>query len=322
MKNIFNALKRAFHESISPLVYFRAKYTIKRIMHQPINDGQSDKAINVLTAADENFIIPLATLIKSIEYNSKKHKSIDIYILDGGIRNESKQKLLSSIESDCISIKFLEISPAFFKKFKISGHINGITYARLLADKILPESMKKIIYLDSDTIVLKDIGLLWDIPLGNNYLLAVQEQCRHSNYLSSERGLISYKILGLDPKNKFFNAGVLVINLEKWKEEKVAKKVEDYLIKYREYVLWHDQDGLNAVCSDKWGELEKKWNVCAQSFMTENLLKYPEYKKFIYNPNIIHFNTANKPWQENNKHPYRDLWYYYLNKTTWKGWRP
>jgi lipopolysaccharide biosynthesis glycosyltransferase len=273
-------------------------------------------------------------MLKSIITNLKTYDHIIVYILDGHIHESSKELLKESLESSNVVINWIDIDNEELKDMKIStsfidrfynkeatSQFTVATYYRLLIPRLLPENIKKVIYLDCDTIVLDDIGDLWDQDIENHYLLAVPEMWTETMYVSSQFGLKLYKELNIPAQNKYFNAGVLVLNLQKWREDDIANKIINYLRQYKDYVLWLDQDGMNAILSGKWGELDPKWNVMTILYRynswKESSFDHETFEKLIKSPAILHFTESNKPWHHGNNHPKRELFFEYLNLTSW-----
>lgn len=280
----------------------------------------------IVLAADDNYSMQLSVVIRSTLENFNNRRKLIFYVIDGGIRNSSKRRILKSVSSyqNRIEIRWLEVADRLSnKKLKISGHISIATYFRLLIPELLPQQYEKVIYLDSDLIVNHDIGELWEVEIGENHLLAVQDL--GIPYVSSMYGLINYKELGIPFDCKYFNAGVLVINLKKWRSENVDEKVVDYLEKNRDFVRWWDQDGLNAVLAGCWSELDLKWNqttvVHSYSSWEESPFSKEVYEDLIHDPYIIHFAHAEKPWNSRRYHPANELFFQYVDMTAWKGWR-
>ncbi len=292
----------------------------------------------IVCASDNNFAMPLTVMLKSIVTNLKKYDHIIVYILDGHIAESSKELIKESLSSSHIIINWINIdndeikdmktSASFidkynnkFNKVKDKPQFTLATYYRLLIPKLLPESVKKVIYLDCDTIVLNDISDLWDQDVENHYLLAVPDMWTEAMYVSSPYGLKLYKELNIPAENKYFNAGVLVLNLEKWRDDDIASKIIDYIRRYREYVLWLDQDGMNAILSGKWGELNPLWNVMTILYKyrswNESSFDKETFDKLIESPYILHFTEEKKPWHNDSNHPKRKLFFDYLNLTSW-----
>lgn len=206
------------------------------------------------------------------------------------------------------------------------------TYYRLLIPELLPSHFKKAIFLDSDLVVIEDLGKLWDIEMGENYLLAPQELW--TPYVSSPAGLINYRELGIPADAKMLNPAVFVIDLEKWRTDCISAKCVEYLQQNREYVRVYDADVLNAMLVGKWGELDPRWNQTPYIFkfpswkdwrespLSETIPLSEEVYDWVHNqPYVIHFAGGSKPWNSRKDHPLKHMWFKYLDLTAWSGWR-
>ncbi|AFY87962.1 MAG: General stress protein A [Chroococcidiopsis cubana SAG 39.79] len=283
------------------------------------------ESIVVVCAADNNYVIPLSVTLKSILVNLKTSQRITCFVIDGGIQEVNKQKILKSLDSQQIMIEWLQPTDAILSKVKVSGHVTVATYYRLLIPDLLPQHIEKVIYLDCDLVVNEDLQKLWAIEIDNSYLLAVQDMGIRE--VSNPRGgLHNYQELGIPPHSKYLNAGVMVFNLEKWRTENISTQAIEYLEQNKEHVLNWDQDGVNAVLAGKWRELDPRWNQTPSVYKYRSWKDSPfteeMYKSVIQQPYIVHFATAIKPWHYYCEHPAKDLFFQYLDMTSWSGWRP
>lgn len=283
----------------------------------------TQETIVIVCAADDGYAMPLAVVIRSVLENLRSDRFCTFFIIDGGISKKNKEKILQVSHSKQCTIKWLQRPDAILDNMKVSGHIKVATYYKILIPVLLPEDYCKAIYLDSDLIVQGDLGKLWDIDIENNYLLAVPDS--GIPYVSSHYGLKNYKELGISSHCKYFNAGVLVLNLEKMRTESISMQVIQYLEDYKEYIRWHDQDGLNAVLAGKWSELEPRWNQLPSLYRNSSWEDSPfsqeEFTNALKDPYIIHFASSHKPWNSTLYHPANDLFFYYVDMTPWIGWR-
>ena len=186
-----------------------------------------------------------------------------------------------------------------------------VTYYRLLIPEILYQ-FEKVIYLDSDIIVLGDINKLFEMELGNKALGAVHEMNKKAMYVSLMWGIKPCRELGIPLKSHYFNAGVLLLNLKKWRDENISKRIFDYFQKYEKYVYFHDQDGLNAVLWNDWAELPPVWNVMTAFYeakdWTESTFDQNEYRYVRENVELIHYINCTmwKPWMDKSTHPRKE----------------
>ncbi len=300
----------------------------------------SPEAIVLVAAADENFAMPLAAMVKSVLCNLTQDRPVVVYIIDGGLGEKLRSRLLESWRSPRLLVHFLQPEFATLQRMKITGHVNLLTYSRLLIPDLLPARHQKAIYLDCDIIVLGDLGEIWNRNPGSHHLLAVQDMtapwmcseaalvnfaaCRP--YLSAVEALGNYKALGIPPCTKYFNAGLLLLNLAQWRATDAARRIIEYLRDHPDHVRWWDQDGLNAILHRDWGELDLPWNQIPHIFRYPTWRESPfneaDYKAITEHPKAIHFSARSKPWHGDNTHPARDVFFHYIDQTAWAGWRP
>lgn len=284
--------------------------------------NNSEEPIVIVSACDDNYAMPITVTMCSVIANLKTSRSVQIFIIDGGIKENNKKNILKSLNSKNIKVEWLHPKKAQVANLLESGHITITAYYRLLIPELLPQ-FHKAIYLDSDLIVKGNLEELWNINIEDNYLLAVQDT--EIRYVSSAKGIKNYQQLGLSPDCKYFNSGVLVLNLDKWRTNNISYKIIEYIENNKEFIRWHDQDGLNAVLAGKWGELDLKWNqmpiLYSYTSWQESHLEQEVYHDLLHNPYIVHFATCGKPWLLGCKHPHKDLFFQYVDMTAWCGWR-
>lgn len=275
--------------------------------------------IVIVCAADNQFADALTVMIYSVLKTSSS-KNIKLYVLDGGISLLAKNRISTLVNKRGNRIKFLKMDENMFKGYLVSERLTQAIYYRLLIpDLLLGENVQKAIYLDCDLMLNADISELWNVELGRNVLAAVAETNEGCRYVSSPRALRLYKELGIPEKNKYFNSGVLVMNLEEWRKRNITAKVCNYLTENREQVIYHDQDGLNAILWDSWLELPTDWNVMSYLFITEHKhqvinMEKETVEQLRRNPKIVHFTGWKKPWIEECVHPYAPLYRKYAQE--------
>jgi len=291
----------------------------------------SSNVIPVVCGADDKYAMPLAVMICSILSNLDSSRELLLFIIDGGIKEENKQKIIRSIDSSQCTIQWLTPSEDLLKNLKLSGHFSIAIYYRLLIPDLLPNTFDRAIYLDCDLIVNADLGALWDIEIGDHYLLAALDGDHYllkpldSRLPSSASVLLNSEKLDVLP-HKYFNSGVLMLNLKKWRSEQIGLKVIHYIDQYPENIRFPDQDGLNVVLAGQWGELDLRWNqtpfIYNYSFWSDSPFDQETYNNIINDPWIIHFASKFKPWNTYKfRAKHQELFYRYLDMTDWTGWR-
>lgn len=298
---------------------------MKRI--NTVNTKSHQSPLVVVCGSDDNYAMPLAVTLYSALVHLEKGCTLYLYIIDGGISQSSKKRLQRVLSVEHVDLHLEWITPpnlALLSGLKTHEWITSATYLRLLIPDVLPEQFEKVIYLDSDLLVKANIKNLWKQEPGSHALLASTDF--GTPYVSSNLGITKYRELGLEPDTPCFNAGVLVMNMKRWRTEKISQQVIQYLRDYEEYVNLEDQEGLNAVLSNDWGRLDPKWNVLSHIIFYEQWEESPLKQEIraireelIRNPYIFHFAGGSKPWQVGCEHPAQLQWILYLKESRWFG---
>jgi lipopolysaccharide biosynthesis glycosyltransferase len=270
--------------------------------------------IRIIAASDDRYASPLGVMLTSLCENTRSRNRIHVYIIDGGISPKNKEKLLRIAEKYQVSFCFLTVNNSEFEGLVISSYLNKVTYYRLAIPDLLDTSIDKVLYLDCDLIITDDIAHLWNIDISSWYLAAViSVGVENGEFMQDWK----YR-LNIPSGNKYFNSGVMLINLNLWRKETIYRKIIDFIIKNPEKIWAADQDGLNAFLYNKWLPLPIRWNQ--QTILHKIILtnKDPEYIKAINNPGIIHFTGSVKPWHFSDEHPSKKEYVHYLAMTEWK----
>jgi lipopolysaccharide biosynthesis glycosyltransferase len=188
------------------------------------------------------------------------------------------------------------------------------TYYKLLVADRLPAELGKVIWLDCDLLVVGDLARLWDHELDGRHALATQDAV--VPLVSSRSGVGAWQELGLPATAPYFNAGVMLIDLALWRRDRVTGRALDYVREYRDRVCYLDQEGLNAVLSGLWSELDRRWNhnVGVPDLAGEAPAEVDAW--------IVHFAGNLKPWRLGVRNTSTELYFRYLDMTPWRGWRP
>jgi lipopolysaccharide biosynthesis glycosyltransferase len=279
--------------------------------------------IPVVYGVDNRFAVPLAASIESALDNLAPEYWLDLYIIDGGLSARNRLRLVRSFKGRRCRLMWLRPKGERLTALKVGGAITIATYYRLLIPRLLPD-LEKAIYLDADVVVRGDLAKLWHVPLQGRLLLAVQDQGIRT--VSGEFGLSNYDALRIPKGSKYFNAGVLVLNLTRWRAENTAETVVRYIHDQHEYIRFHDQDGLNAVLWRDWGELDPRWNQMPQILQVDRASNSPfdseTFQLVRSDPYVVHYASADKPWRFGCRHPAAPQFFDYIDRTAFRGFRP
>ncbi|QGM81272.1 glycosyltransferase family 8 protein [Otariodibacter oris] len=257
--------------------------------------------MNILFSSDNNYAKFLLVTIKSI-INKNNHK-INFYIFDFGIDKKNKEKI-KKLENSNYKINFIPIKKSDFNDFpKTIEYISLATYARLYSTKYLPPDIDKILYLDIDIIVLGDLMPLWKTDINEFHIAACIDsfiEYKTNNYK---------KLIGLTEKDYYFNAGVLLINLKKWRTEDISQQSINWLKKYKNIIKYQDQDILNGIFMEKVYYLDCRFNSMPTllSRIKNNKNLHPLEKNTM--PIVIsHFCGPIKQWDKNSTQIHSEIY--------------
>lgn len=255
--------------------------------------------IPIFLSADNNYAPFIATTIASICDNTKSF--CNFYILDGGISEENKEKICELKQQfNNFSIEFFKIdTDKYFKNFITESYITMAAYYRLIIADLFPH-LNKVLYLDVDIIAKGDISELYKTDLGESVLGAVRDQ-GDKQYIAKLK-----KNIEMDDSSNYFNSGVLLINLKKWREQNITQKLFSIEKKYRGKLLCNDQDVLNKAFENNYKMLPQKFNALTVQDDTV----------------IRHYYSKPKPWEikqgiKNSSQLLSDMeiFWYYAKKT-------
>lgn len=242
------------------------------------------KRIPIFYACDDAFVKYTIVSLSSMIKNASKDYKYQVNILYTDISKEMMDKTLA-LANENFDIKFVSVDKylkSISKKLPLRHYYSKTTYYRLFIANMFPE-LDKAIYIDSDTIVLSDISKLYETDVSNYYLAACREQAMEQ---VDVYGTYAEKVVGVS-RHEFFNAGMILINCKKFRDESVLDKFIHYLGIY-DFIVTQDEDYLNLVCKGNVLWLDQKWNT----ELTAGL----EYDYDVKNANILHFIMVNKPW--------------------------
>lgn len=298
------------------------------------------KRIALASGCDENYAVALAVTVRSALNHLGSDRAIDLYLLDGGIKPQTIERLKMGWNDPRLCVHVVKVDMDQLTDLPTEGHVTASSYLRLLIPRLLPQSLDRVIYIDSDMLVRRDIAKLFDVDMNGYSTMAVQDYA--APYIDSEvataaaqqcdrefvakRPIVNYRPLGLDGKSKYFNGGLLVIDLHQWRDQQYDRKMIECLRDNREYVLWWDQYALNVVLHGQWGDLNPRWNQGAHLFEYSDAKSSPfdaaTHRQLIADPWVVHFCSPSKPWHYFCLHPYRGEFKAVLNQTQWSDYQP
>jgi len=263
----------------------------------------------------DNYYIPYcATTIASIIDNNQAER-ITFHLFVDEITDANRVMMQEwFVKQDGKDILFYDLSEDDFKDFPVgNAYINLTTYFRLVIQDKLPD-IDKVIYLDCDTIVNGSLKELWNTEMGDYAVAGVRDRVNDSIRL--------YNRLRYPIHDGYINAGVLLINLKKWRELHVFDRAKEIAKAMPKALKNHDQDIINILFHDSKQILPFRYNLLEYYLYVEEWLYldrkyYPEIIDACNNPAIIHFCMPQKPWHYECINPFKELYYKYRKMTPW-----
>jgi len=270
------------------------------------------KAFTIVVVTDNHYVILLAALLKSIEDHLGPGKKIEVYIIEDAVSTYSKVKLKRSVNPDITTLHWKKMEDVIPKGVKLPTDRSSYPlniYMRLFIPYFIPDEIEYVLYLDVDMIVMEDISRIFETDLKDKILGAVLDP-RILSFDNSWGGVLNYEALGLSGTTRYFNTGLLLFNLPKWRIENTSQKIIDCIEKNKKFANYPDQYGLNVIVANQWLELDPQWNHFSTIETNEK-------------PFLIHF-VERKPIYKsyNSSAEFKEIFYHYLSQTAWKKFHP
>ena len=269
--------------------------------------------IHIACCSNEKLAPMFGVVVTSVGINVTSD-DVMMYLLHNGLKNSTVKRLQKIADRYNVRLKFLEIDLEILKDCPTNEKIhygNIMMYARLLLSSMLPD-LDKVIYLDCDLVVCKDLKSLWETDV-NDVAVAMAPDllCQDKETLSR---------LGIN--NNYLNSGVIVMNLDYWRKHDVQNKLLSYIINKGNELKYNDQDALNAILQDERRQLPVKYNVTPYYFK-RNLDNYPkemheEIRDARIDPVVFHYLGPVKPWSLGCYLPGKQLFKKYQKASGWR----
>ena len=298
--------------------------------------------MNIVYVSNEGYARHLGVSICSLFDSNADEERLEVFILDTGITPDSREKLTQIARSFGRTLTFIQLKD-LEERFAVrldTGRFDVSTMGRLFAADLLPAGVRRVLYLDCDTVVLKPLRRLWETGLGKAdgagtgsagpvvagkagtgfVMAAVQEPTIYEEVK---------EYLGMRKEDPYFNAGVLLIDLKRWRTEHLTDKVISYYAEIAEQSLFNDQDALNGLLKGRIRTLSPRWNFFTnyRYFRYDTLCRMqpayrriPEevFRKAKRSPAVIHYAGDERPWRAGALNYYGKAYERYLAMTPWK----
>ena len=274
--------------------------------------------MNIVFTSDDNFVRQMAAAIISI-YENNKDEDVKIFVLSKGISTENQSILTDMAKDYGQDLIFIELKDvdSFFGGEIDTGGWDNIVLARLFIDRILPSDVHRVLYLDGDIIVRHSLKELWETDLQGNVLGMVQEPT-----IKKERK----ETLGMAPDGKYYNAGIILMDLDAWRQKDAGKRIVDFYKAHGCKLFANDQDAINGELQHEIYPLDLKYNYCNTYYFypysailkmvgKDSYYSKEYYEQMVKDPYIVHYLGEERPWREGNCHVFREDFAKYYNMT-------
>lgn len=291
-------------------------YFEKTDLQEELKPVFDKNVVPIVFAANEEFVPMFATCLQSVIDTSSSKNNYDIVLIQSDISEDNKKTLLGMLEGhDNFSLRFYDAARLLADyKLEAKEHISVETYYRFLIQAAMPD-YDKVLYIDCDLIVKRDLADLFATDIEGYMLAAV----RDADFIGQINGAnpttkpYADKVLKLKDPYTYFQAGVLLFNE---KEMRKAYSVDEWLRFATKSYRYSDQDVLNIYCQDRVKYLDMAWNLifdCNHERVSKIIAHAPdyiqkEYKAAHANPYIIHYAGFMKPWYKPTEEFARDFW--------------
>ena len=281
----------------------------------------------IVYASDDKFAEILGVSLVSLFKNSQDMEDIIVFVLDSGIKDENKNRIESISKdyhrSDIVWIPAQDISKVLAMEVKVDrGSLSQ--YARLFVSSDLPSDLDRVLYLDCDIVINKSIKELWNLDMRNKTIAALNDAFS-PQYRAN---------IGLQKNDIMFNSGVMLIDLNRWKSQRVEERLLKFIESKNGKIQQGDQGALNAVLSQDTYCFEPRFNSVTiyYDFNYDEMMIYRKPAEGFYSkeeirraadePTIIHFTTSflsKRPWIVGCQHRYVDVWLHFKALSPWRS---
>jgi lipopolysaccharide biosynthesis glycosyltransferase len=248
--------------------------------------------VNIAVTINDNYAEPCAVMLSSFFKSSELH-GVNVWVIQNKLGWPSKE-LLKTVVPQHSHIHFLHVNIDILPTVNLKGHISLETYFRLILPEIVPSNVRCLLFLDSDMIIIGKIDELFEVDLLNFEIAAAP------NPVGADLHLIE---LSKNKQHTYFNAGVLLMNLEMMRQNESSNKLLKIATVNKTRLKFWDQDVLNLYYLNNYRNLPKIYNYVS-SYFDQGL-------RDLGNVKILHFTGKVKPWGGHSEHPFAFKWFEY-----------
>ncbi|HVK93890.1 MAG TPA: glycosyltransferase family 8 protein [Noviherbaspirillum sp.] len=265
--------------------------------------------IHIVCCTDENYAFNFPVIAQSVlEHHAPDE--VRFHLLHSALSAPTAEKIDRYAADKGFAFSRQSLDDSVFATLPEIAYFTIAIYYRLLIPELLSQEHGKVLYLDMDVVVEGRLDELWNVDLAGKGAAVVEDGApKHLDALDEQS------------PERYFNSGVMLINLDYWRQHKVKEQAIDFMVQHRDILRFPDQDALNVVLQNDLVFVSQKWNYhlnLDRKFL-KRALKGRVAKDLA--PMIVHFNQKVKPWMYHCRHPYTPRYWQLLKKTPFKDYR-
>ena len=268
--------------------------------------------------------MPLSAMLHSAATTLDATITLVAHVFHEHYTPELRSKVERSLPKERATIRWYAAPTERVAQYPALSYVTRPSYYYFLAPDALGPEIQQVIYLDCDVIVRRSLAHLAAMPMNGKAVLGVPDPW--APFAESPYGIGMWRELGIPPGTSNYNSGVLLLDLQRWRELGLQDRVFAFLDTHADRILMQDQEAINAVLWREFGRLDARWNQVPEFFDADapGLVEYDalQLEAICTDPWCVHYAVPSKPWHGGNRHPWRSLFFEHLNGTQWAGWKP
>ena len=261
----------------------------------------------IYTAADGSYALQAQVLLRSLVITQNKSTVLKIF---GNRWAKEEINRLQSIADTTVSVEVLPVDDEVFSGVRLESGFPLATAYNILAPVHLLKESGRALYLDADMVVVEDLSPLFQRTLKYSVGAVLDA---HIAVIGAPSMWRPWREEVIDPLTPYLNTGTLLIDLDRWREERITELTLEYLAKYQLPCV--DQDAINLVLRGKFDQLEPRYNAMPYHLLTmfrnvDLVESDTAIGRAINDPAIVHYHRSffGKPWTYGATHPGTKLW--------------
>ena len=282
--------------------------------------------LHVMYAANDKYAPFLGVSVFSLLENNKDINNITIYAVLDNVSEKNRDRLSEMVKEfgrELVIVDAAEFNDTMVRLGVPKYRGSYTTHFRKFFHLFMDDSVKRFLYIDSDTIVPGSLKPLLELDMGESVGAVVMDSLANKYKL----------LLGFKPEDVYFNAGVTLIDVDNWKKNNCTDMLIEHITKKRAAYCNPDQDLFNILLKGKTMVIPCRYNFMpvhraysdrayARNYGFENYYSREDVEYARKDPAIIHAYRflGEFPWHNGNMHPDTPLFDEYLRRSPWSDY--